>query len=89
MRLVTVFLSPLVVCSSLLAEQPPEEPKELEPLGQYVGNWTSEVTSRPAVWTPKEVRLRLQPKPSQPLAHIQFIIIPVVHIRMPYWFAKC
>jgi hypothetical protein len=28
----------------------------LETLGQYVGDWTTEVTSKPAVWTPQEVR---------------------------------
>lgn len=30
----------------------------LKVLGQYVGDWTSEVTSKPAVWTPKEINYR-------------------------------
>jgi hypothetical protein len=48
----------LVISTSAVAQQPREKPKELDALGQYVGNWTSEVTSRPAVWTPKEVKYR-------------------------------
>ena len=27
-------------------------------LGQYVGDWTSEVTSKPAVWTPEDKKFR-------------------------------
>ena len=34
------------------------KPKELKVLGQFVGDWTSEVTSKPAVWTPKEKKFR-------------------------------
>jgi len=35
-----------------------EKPTELEALAQYVGDWTSDVTSKQAVWTPKEVKYR-------------------------------
>jgi uncharacterized protein (TIGR03067 family) len=31
---------------------------ELKVLGQYVGDWTSEVTSKPTVFTPKEIKYR-------------------------------
>lgn len=37
-----------------------EKPSELELLGQYTGDWTSDVTSKPAVWTPREVRYRTE-----------------------------
>ena len=45
-------------CASTLAEQPPSKPKELEALGQYVGDWTSEVTNKPAVWDAKGTKFR-------------------------------
>jgi hypothetical protein len=48
----------LVILASAVAQQPREKPKELETLGQYVGDWTSDVTSKPAVWTPQEVKYR-------------------------------
>jgi hypothetical protein len=48
----------LVISTSAVAQQPREKPKELETLGQYVGDWTSDVTSKPAVWTPQEVKYR-------------------------------
>jgi len=35
-----------------------EKPSELDLLDQYVGEWTSEVTSQPAVWTPREIKYR-------------------------------
>jgi hypothetical protein len=44
----------LVYCGTAAAQQPREKPKELDVLRQYVGDWTSEVTSKPAVWTPEE-----------------------------------
>jgi len=47
-----------LLSSSAAAQKPPEKPKELDILGQYVGHWTSEVTSKPAVWTPNEVKYR-------------------------------
>jgi hypothetical protein len=53
--------------SSASAQQPREKPKELEVLRHYVGDWTSEVTSRPAVWTPQEVKY-------QTSNHAQFVL---------------
>lgn len=44
------------MCGISSAQQPREKPKEIEALGQYVGDWTSDVTGRPAVWTPKETK---------------------------------
>jgi hypothetical protein len=48
------------VCLTPLAfgQQPREKPKELEILGQYVGDWTSDVTGKPAVWTPEEKKFK-------------------------------
>lgn len=39
-------------------QQPREKPKELEVIGRYVGDWTSDVTSKPAEWTPHEITYR-------------------------------
>ena len=44
--------------SVLQAQDRTAKPKELDILRQYVGDWTSEVTSKPAVWTPKELKYR-------------------------------
>jgi hypothetical protein len=41
------------LCASAVAQQAPTKPKELEILGQYVGHWTSDVTSKPAEWDQK------------------------------------
>lgn len=43
-------LSCLVLCAAALAQTAPTKPKELDKLGQYLGNWTSDVTNKPAVW---------------------------------------
>ena len=40
------------------AQETGEKAKELEVLGQFVGDWTTEVTSKPAIWTPKEIKFR-------------------------------
>lgn len=68
MRFVTV----LVVCVALFGGSVPGQesrpkPKELEPLSQYVGDWTTEVTSRPAEWTPLEIKYRC-------LNHNEFVL---------------
>jgi hypothetical protein len=47
-----------LMLSSAVAQQPPEKPKELKVLRQYVGNWTSDVTSKPAVWNPEEEKYK-------------------------------
>ena len=44
--------------SRLLSQEALTKPKELDILGQYVGYWTSDVTSKPAVWTPTEIKYR-------------------------------
>ncbi|MDA1252449.1 MAG: DUF1579 family protein [Planctomycetota bacterium] len=58
MRIVTVFICTLAFCGVACSQQSREKPKELEALGQYVGDWTSDVTSKPAEWTPREVKYR-------------------------------
>lgn len=45
-------------CGSAFGQEPRQKPKELEALGQYVGDWTSDVTSKPAEWTPREIKYR-------------------------------
>jgi hypothetical protein len=47
MRTLALVFAMLVCCDSLFAQQPREKPKELESLGQYVGDWTTDVTSKP------------------------------------------
>lgn len=41
-----------------VAQQARDKPMELQVLDQYVGDWTSDVTSKPAVWTPEEKNFR-------------------------------
>jgi hypothetical protein len=53
-----VILCGLVLCSSVFAEDPPTKPKELDTLGQYVGHWTSDVTSKPDVWDQNGTKFR-------------------------------
>lgn len=43
----------LAMSASVSAQQPPAKPKELDILSEYVGNWTSDVTNKPAVWDQK------------------------------------
>jgi hypothetical protein len=52
--LVTACLA--MVCGVGLVQQPREKPKELEALRQYIGDWTTDVTSKPAEWTPQEIK---------------------------------
>ena len=54
--LVTACLA--MVCGVGLAQQPREKPKELEALRQYSGDWTTDVTSKPAEWIPQEIKYR-------------------------------
>lgn len=54
----TASLSLCLIYGTLLAQPPAEKPPELEALGQHVGDWKSEVTSRKAVWTPEEQKLK-------------------------------
>lgn len=52
------ILCGLVLCSSVFAQQSASKPKELDTLGQYVGNWTSDVTSKPSVWDQNGTKFR-------------------------------
>jgi hypothetical protein len=56
--LTTAAFCVLMTCGTLSAQQSREKPPEIEVLGQYVGDWTSDVTSKPAVWTPRERKFR-------------------------------
>jgi hypothetical protein len=56
--LTAVVVVGVLWCASALTQQPPSKPKELEPLGQFVGDWTSEVTNKPAVWDAKGTKFR-------------------------------
>ncbi len=58
MRTLAIVVVVLVSSDSLFGQQPREKPKELETLGQNIGYWTTDVTSRPAVWTPQEIKYR-------------------------------
>lgn len=50
-RLLALFaLFSLMHVGYLSAQQAPTKPKEIDILGQYLGNWTSEVTNKPAAW---------------------------------------
>jgi hypothetical protein len=58
MKSTFLVLCLLVISTSAVPQQPREKPKELDVLSQYIGDWTSDVTNRPAVWAPKEVKYR-------------------------------
>ena len=53
-----VTLCGFVLCSSGFAEESSTKPKELDTLGQYVGHWISDVTSKPAVWDQNGTKFR-------------------------------
>ncbi len=68
MRLVTMLVACVaLLCGNAPAQQKREKPKELETLGQNVGYWTTDVTGRPAVWTPQEIKLRCS-------SHAEFVL---------------
>ena len=58
MKTILVKACLALVCGTAFAQQPREKPKELEALRRYVGDWTSDVTSKPADWTPQEIKYR-------------------------------
>lgn len=59
MRLLTMLVVGVALfVENASAQQPREKPKELEAVGRYVGDWTTEVTSKPAEWTPHEIKYR-------------------------------
>src|SRR6516162_5329544 len=51
-----VALAGFVYCASVSAQELLPKPRELEILGQYVGPWASDVTSKSAVWNQKGTR---------------------------------
>lgn len=53
-----IVLCWLFLCGISVGQQPREKPMELEALRQYVGDWTTDVTSKPAEWTLRAVRYR-------------------------------
>lgn len=58
MRTILFTACLVLVCKIGLAQGAREKPKELEALSQYVGYWTSDVTSKPAEWSPQEIKYR-------------------------------
>jgi len=59
MKLLSILCLSAVLCASQVsAQQPREKPMELEALRQYAGDWTTDVTSKPAEWAPHEVKYR-------------------------------
>ena len=58
LKLTALLAVSVIMSSSASAQQQREKPKELEILGQYVGDWTSDVTGKPAVWTPEEKKFK-------------------------------
>lgn len=48
--LALITLCTFIQIGHLSAQQASDKPKELEALHQYVGNWASDVTNKPAVW---------------------------------------
>ncbi len=57
----------LSCCASAMAQQSPSKPTELDVLGHYVGDWSSEVTGKPAAWTPNEIAYRTS-------SHAEFLL---------------
>jgi hypothetical protein len=59
MRLIAVFgLCAVVGAAVAFGGEGPPKPPELKVLDRFVGTWDAESVSRPAVWTPKEVRVK-------------------------------
>jgi hypothetical protein len=63
------------VCSPASAQDPREKPKELDVLRNYAGDWSSEVTSKPAAWTPEEVKY-------QTSNHAEFVLDGWFHLHI-------
>lgn len=51
--IVAITLCGVLLSASVFAQEATTKPKEIDILGQYLGNWTSEVTNKPAVWDQK------------------------------------
>jgi hypothetical protein len=49
-QLAAIAFAVLAWCATAPAQDSSPKPRELDVLGQYVGQWTSEVVSKPAAW---------------------------------------
>ncbi len=58
MKSLTIAFLVALSCGIASAQAPREKPKELEQLKQYVGHWTTDVTSKQAEWTSQELEFR-------------------------------
>lgn len=58
MRMILLAASLVLVCEFGWAQQPREKPREIETIARYVGDWTTDVTSKQAEWTPHEITYR-------------------------------
>lgn len=59
MKPLTMIVCLVALSHGIAFGQPPrEKPKELDAVGQYAGDWTTDVTSKPAEWTPHEIKYR-------------------------------
>lgn len=59
MKPLTMIVFLVALSHGIAFGQPPrEKPKELEIVSRYVGDWTTDVTSKPAEWTPREIKYR-------------------------------
>jgi len=58
MRTILFTACLVLACDVGLAQESREKPKQLGALSQYVGYWTSDVTSKLAEWSPQEVKYR-------------------------------
>ncbi len=56
--LTTIVCLVALICGNASGQTPREKPKELEAIGRYVGDWATDVTSKPAEWTPHEIKYR-------------------------------
>ena len=48
--IVAITLCGVLLSASVFAQEATTKPKEIDIPGQFIGNWTSEVTNKPAVW---------------------------------------
>lgn len=58
MRTMILVASLVFACEAAWAQPPNEKPRELVRIGRYVGDWSTDVTSKPAEWTPREIKYR-------------------------------
>ena len=56
--LMMLALCVALCCGVAFGKEPRQKPMELDALSQYAGDWTTDVTSKPAEWTPQEIKYR-------------------------------